>query len=91
MFRLLRRTPFLKFLVVAQTALLVGRHLRRLDAHDWRRMSELARRGRGMDRAERDELRRLLAKLEPRAFAAGIADALSPVPLPRRLAGRSRD
>jgi hypothetical protein len=70
MFRLLRRTPFLKFLVVAQTALLVGRHLRRLDANDWRRLGELVRRGRGMDRAERDELRRLLGKLEPRAFAA---------------------
>jgi hypothetical protein len=33
-------------------------------------------------------LRRLLGKLEPRAFAVIAANAFSPVPLPRRLAGR---
>ena len=58
-------------------------------ASDRRRLSELVRRGRHMDRSERDELRGLLGKLEPRAFAAATADAFSPVPLPRRLAGRS--
>ena len=81
--------PIFKLLVVAQIALLAWRHLRRLDASDWRRLSELVRRGRRMDRSERDELRRLLGKLEPRAFAAATADAFSPVALPSRLAGRS--
>ena len=90
MFRLLRRMPLFKLLAVAQTALLARRHLQRLDASDRRRLSELVRRGRGMDRAERDELRRLLGKLEPRAFAVTTARAFSPVPLPRWLAGRSR-
>ena len=89
MFRSLRRMPFLKLLAVAQIALLARRHLRRLDAGDRHRLSELVRRGRRMDRSERDELRRLLSRLEPRAFAAATADAFSPVPLPRRLAGRS--
>ena len=89
MFRMLRRMPFLKLLAVAQTALLARRHLQRLDASDRHRLSELVRRGHRMDRNERDELRRLLGKLEPRAFAATTADAFSPVRLPRRLTGRS--
>jgi hypothetical protein len=52
-------------------------------------LAELVRRGRGMNRADRDELRSLLGKLEPGAFAATTARAFSPVPLPRRLAGRT--
>jgi hypothetical protein len=36
---------------------------------------------------ERRELRELVAKLDPRAFAGGAADRLSPVPLPKRLTG----
>jgi hypothetical protein len=89
MFRLFRRMPFFKVLVIGQTLLLALRHLRRLDAGDRRRVVELVRRGRGMDAAERAELKRLLAKLEPRAFAFDTANAFSPFPLPRRLAGRS--
>jgi len=88
MFRLLRRMPFFRLLALAQIALLARQHLQRLDAGDRRRLRELVRRGRHMDRAERDELRRLLGKVEPRALAAASADAFSPVPLPRWLAGR---
>ena len=88
MLRTLRRMPFLKVLAIAQTLLLVRRHLLRLDSGDRRRLRELARRGRSLSPAERDELRRLVSKLEPRAFAVAAADAFSPVPLPRRLAGR---
>jgi hypothetical protein len=82
--------PLLRFLAVAKLAMLARDHLRRLDAGDRRRLGELVRRGRAMDRTERDELRRLLGKVEPRAFAAATADAFSPVPLPRWLAGRRR-
>jgi hypothetical protein len=89
MFGLLRRMPFFKVLAIAQTVLLARRHVRQLDANDRRRLRELVRRGRSMSPAERDELRRLLAKIEPRAFAAAAADRFSPVPL-RWLAGRSR-
>ena len=80
--------PFLKVLAIAQTVLLARRHLARLDPRDRRRLGQLVRRGPRMDRREREELRRLIGKLEPRAFAARTADAFSPVPLPRRLAGR---
>jgi hypothetical protein len=88
MLRLLRRMPFLKVLAIAQMLLLARRHFGRLDARDRRRLSDLARRGRSLSPAERDELRRLLSKMEPRAFAVAAADAFSPVRLPRRLAGR---
>ena len=88
MLRLLRRMPFLKVLAIAQTLLLARRHLLRLDSGDRRRLRELARRGRSLSAAERDELRRLLSKLEPAVFAMAAADAFSPVPLPRWLAGR---
>jgi len=86
----MRRLPFFRLLAIGQTLLLARRHLQRLDAADRRRLGELVRRGRSLDRAERDELRRLLAKVEPRAFAAATADAFSPLPLPRWLAGRRR-
>jgi hypothetical protein len=88
MFGTLRRMPLFKLLAIAQTALLLQHHVRQLDASDWRRLAQLVRRGRGMSRAEREELRLLLAKLEPRAFAFTTADRFSPVPLPQRLAGR---
>ena len=90
MFRLLRRMPLFRLLAIAQTVRLARRHFQALDADDRRRLGELVRRGRRMDKAERDELRRLLAKLEPRAFAAATANAFSPVPLPRGLAGRPK-
>jgi hypothetical protein len=88
MFRLLRRMPFFKVLAIAQTALLARRHLQRLDSSDRRRLAELVRRGRRMSPDERDELRRLLAKLGPREFAFAAADRFSPMPL-RWLGGRS--
>ncbi len=89
MFRSLRRMPFLKLLAVAKVVSLARRHYLHLDPADRRRLAELVRRGRHMNRSERHELRRLLGKLEPRAFAFASADAFSPVRLPRRLAGHS--
>jgi hypothetical protein len=88
MLGLLRRMPFLKVLAIANMLLLARRHFGRLDRNDRRRLSELARRGRTLRPAERDELRRLVSKMEPRVFAVAAADAFSPVRLPRRLAGR---
>ncbi len=89
MFRLLRRMPFFKVMAVARTALLARHHLQRLDATDRRRLAELVRRGRRLSPAERDDLRRLLAKLGPREFAFAAADRFSPVPL-RWLGGRRK-
>jgi hypothetical protein len=79
MFRLIRRLPFFRLYAIAQTVLLARRHFRQLTPADRHRLAELVRRGRGMDPRERDELRGLLAKLEPRAFLAAAAEALSPI------------
>jgi hypothetical protein len=84
MFRLLKSMPLVRLLAIAKTALLARRHLRRLDADDRNRLLVLVRKGRGMRAGERDELRRILAKLGPGEFAYATADAFSPVKLPRR-------
>ncbi len=86
MLRLLRRMPFFRVLAIGKTVLLARRHLLNLDPYDRRRLRDLVWRGHRMTAGERDELRRLLAKLEPRAFAFATADAFSPVPIPRWLA-----
>ena len=86
MLRLLRRMPFFRILAIGKTVLLARRHLMKLEPHDRRRLRDLVRRGHRLTPAERDELRRLLARLEPRAFAFATANAFSPVPIPRWLA-----
>ena len=81
--------PLFKLLTIGQTVLLARRHFQRLDASDRRRLGQIVRRGRGMSRDDRDELRRILGKLEPREFAFTTAGRFSPVRLPRRFRGRS--
>ena len=85
MFRTLRRMPFFRVLAIARLALVARRHLGNLDPAERRRLGQLMRRSHRLDAAERDELRRLVGKLEPRAFAVATANAISPVRLPRRL------
>lgn len=87
MFHTLKRIPFLRIFAIAKLAWVARRHLQALDADERRRLGALVRRGPGMSAAERGELRALVGKLQPRAFAFRTADAFSPVPLPRRLAG----
>ena len=84
----IKRLPFFKILAIGQVALLVRRHLRGLSRDERRRLAELARRGTKLTPAERAELRTLVGKLEPRAFAIGAANHISPVPLPRWLRGK---
>jgi tellurite resistance protein len=81
----LRRLPVLKLVAVAELALVARRHLQHLDSAERRRLAELLRHGRGLSTAEREELRRLVAKLDARAFAGSVMQRLSPVPVPRRL------
>jgi hypothetical protein len=81
---MLRKMPFFKLLAVGQTVLLARRHFLQLSGDDRRRLRELMMRGKGMSAAERDELRHLLSKLEPAAFAFATADAFSPLPIPGR-------
>jgi hypothetical protein len=87
----LRRFPFLRILALGQIALLAHRHLQQLSPAERRRLKNLVTRAWKLDPRERKELTRLLGKLQPRAFAAGAADAFSPLPLPKRLmSGRGR-
>jgi|tagenome__1003787_1003787.scaffolds.fasta_scaffold20024456_2 hypothetical protein len=84
MFRLMKKMPLFRLLAIGKTALLARRHLRRLEPRDRQRLLELVRKGRRMQPGERDELRRILAKLGPGEFAYATANAFSPVRLPRR-------
>jgi hypothetical protein len=90
----LRRLPVFRLLAIAEIGMLARKHLTRLDRTERRRLLELVRKGRGRSRnlepREREELAALVAKLEPRHFAALAADKLSPVPLPRRFVTGSR-
>jgi hypothetical protein len=88
MLRKLRALPWFKVMALAQTLLLARRHFQKLDDDDRRRLTELARRGRNLSPAERDELRRIVAKFEPREFALSAAGKFSPVRFPRRSGGR---
>ena len=89
MFRSFKRIPLIRLLAVAKLALVAHRHLQRLDADERRQLAALVRRGPSMSREERAQLRSLVGKLEPLTLAYRTADAFSPVPLPRRMAGSS--
>lgn len=86
--RLVRAMPIFRLVGVAQVALLARTHLQKLTPAERRRLAELARRGRSLSTAEREELRALTAKLDARAFAGAAVGKVSPVPLPRRMTGR---
>jgi hypothetical protein len=89
-FKTIRKLPWFRVVAVAQTALLAREHLRALSPDERHRMLDLVRRVNRLSPAERDELRRLVMTLEPRAFAARTASRFSMIPLPRwLLAGRS--
>jgi hypothetical protein len=85
----LKRLPVLKLLAIGEIALAARTHVTKLSADERRRLVELVRLGRGrpsrLSEADRAELRELVAKAEPRLFAGTVVDALSPLPLPRRL------
>jgi hypothetical protein len=85
----LRRIPVVRLLSAAELALLARDHVSRLSPSERRRLVALVRVGRGrrsrLTDAERDELERLLAKLQPRLLMGEAINRLSPVPLPRRL------
>ena len=80
---MLKRIPIFKVLAIAKLALLAHHHMRKLDADERRRLAQLVRRGHRLSASERDELRGLVGKLEPRAFAWATANAFSPVRLRR--------
>lgn len=83
--RFTRFVPFLRVIAIGQLALQARRHFDRMGPGETRRLAHLVRHARTLSPSERDELRALTAKLEPRAFAGAAAERLSPLPLPRRL------
>ena len=92
----LRHIPIVRVLAIAEIALVAQDHVTKLDPQERRRVLELVRIGRGrpshLSEAEREELRRLVAKAEPRLFVGEVAEKLSPVKLPRRIVrGPRRD
>jgi hypothetical protein len=93
--RLVRGVPVMRLLAAAEVAMLAKEHLAQLDSAQRSRLLALVRKAHGRPSAlsddEREELARLLARLEPRRLVADAADKVSPVPLPERLLrGRER-
>jgi hypothetical protein len=87
--RLLRGVPVVALLSAADVAMVAKEHLVKLDSSERRRLIALVAHARGrpasLSDPEREELRALVAKLEPRVFAGSAAERLSPVPVPKRL------
>ena len=82
---LLRRVPVIRLIFLAELALIARRHFQSLTPAERRRLFELLRKSWHLTPKQKKELRRLVAKLEPRAFVGSAANRLSPLPLPRRL------
>jgi inactivated superfamily I helicase len=87
--RLVRKVPWFQLISLAEVALLARRHLQALTPDERRRLADLVRHPRSLADHEREELRRLAAKLELRQFATGAAGRLSPVKVPG-VGGRRR-
>jgi hypothetical protein len=88
MFKAVRAIPFFKILAIARFAMTARRHLQSLSPDERRRLVSLARHGRSLTPAERDELRALVARLEPGVLARAAFGAFSPVGLPGRFMRR---
>lgn len=78
-----KRVPLVKLVVVAELAMLAKTHFDRLTPAERRRLVILVRDARGMPRnlseRERRELQKLVAKIEPKAFATTAVQKFSPV------------
>jgi hypothetical protein len=89
----LKRIPFFRVLAIAQVAMLLREHLTKLTPAERRRLVTLVRKAKGRPKnlkpRERDDLRSLVGKLEPAAFARGAVRKVSPV-AGRGIAGRRK-
>jgi hypothetical protein len=73
-----KRIPLFKLLALGQIAMLAHQHYKRLNPDERKRFVALMRHPRGMSAAERSELKSLVAKMEPGAFAGNAARHASP-------------
>ena len=82
-----KRIPLVKLVLLAEVAMLAKTHYERLTPNERRRLVILVRDARGLPRnlneRERRELSKLVAKVEPKAFATQAVQKFSPV-APRR-------
>ncbi|HEX4437050.1 MAG TPA: hypothetical protein VH061_09670 [Solirubrobacteraceae bacterium] len=87
--RVAKSVPLARLLLVGEVALMTGRHLKKLDAEERRRLGSLvlgsARKRGTLSAGERVELVRLVAKLEPRLLFGTAVRRVSPVPIPGRI------
>jgi hypothetical protein len=87
--RMTKTVPLARLLLVGEVALLTGRHLKKLNGEERRRLGSLvlgsARKRGTLSAGERVELLRLVAKLEPRLLFATAVRRVSPVPIPGRI------
>ena len=73
-----KRIPFLKLMALAQIGILAHQHYKRLNATERKRLLEIMRHPRGMSAGDRSELKGLVAKMEPGAFAGTAARHATP-------------
>lgn len=83
----------MRLLLLGEVLMLARAHYERLSPKERRRLVLLMREARGrpssLSAGKHDELQALIAKAEPKLFAAAAAERLSPVPLPRAFRPRS--
>lgn len=79
MFRTMTKLPMFRLIAFAQVGMLARRHFAALNSTERRRLLELGRRPHRLSKKERAELKRIAAKLEPRAFAEGAVRTVSPI------------
>jgi hypothetical protein len=87
--RLSRGVPIARLLLLGDVGVMAWRHIARLERAERASLLTLLARTRArpgtLTGAERRELARLLARLEPRLFFGTALRRLSPVPVPKRL------
>jgi hypothetical protein len=79
MLRTAKKLPLFRLIALAQLGMLARQHLAALSPAERRRLMELGRRPHRLSNKERDELKRLAAKLEPHAFAQNAFRTVSPI------------
>jgi len=84
----LRRVPLARLVILAEVVILAKAHFERLSPSERRRLVLLVREARGrpsnLGARDRRELEKLVAKVEPKAFANAAAERFAPVAPARR-------
>ena len=83
----LKRLPLARLVILAEVAILAKSHFERLSPAERRRLVVLVRDAKGrpsnLTTRERHELEKLIAKVEPKAFASLAIEKFSPLPARR--------